>query len=64
MPSYRVTVRIGKPGRQYDVRDVQADTLQAALRQVIDEFPSDGEDSDLIEIRRQVEPEGRNYSAG
>jgi hypothetical protein len=64
MPRYRMTLRIRQPGRQYDVRDVDAVTMRAALAQLVDDFPADGEQSDLLEVRLHLEPEERAYSAG
>ncbi|HEX7117306.1 MAG TPA: hypothetical protein VF212_00865 [Longimicrobiales bacterium] len=65
MARYRVTIRYGDSGKRYEVIDVEAATLRDALRRAADEFPSDAEDTaDLAEVRLQVEPEAREYTAG
>ncbi|HSL70842.1 MAG TPA: hypothetical protein VK864_11415 [Longimicrobiales bacterium] len=64
MPRYRVTIRIGRPGRQYDVHDVDAGSLRDALEHVLARYPADAEAADLLEIRLHVEPEERSYSTG
>ena len=64
MPRYRMTVRIGRPGRQYDMQDLEAETLRDALRQALEQFPADAAQSDLLELRLLVDAEQRSYSAG
>ena len=62
MSRYRMTVRIGKPGRQYDMQDLSAESLLDALRQALERFPHDGESGDLLEIRLHSDPEQRPYT--
>lgn len=61
MPTYRMTLRFGAPRHQYDVIDIDAPSLRAALRQAADQFP-DGADAtaDLLEVRRLVDPDERS----
>jgi hypothetical protein len=65
MPLYRVTIRFGAPKQQYDVQDITANSLREALRMAADLFPEAAVDSaDLAEVRRQADPDGREYTAG
>jgi hypothetical protein len=61
MSRYRMTVRIGRPGRQYDMQDLSAHSLLDALRQALERFPQDGEGGDLLEIRLHTDPDQRPY---
>lgn len=64
MSLYRVTIRFGVPHR-YHVEDVRAASLEDALRRAADAFPSGiAETADLLEIRRQLEPEQREFTPG
>jgi hypothetical protein len=57
---YRVTIRFGSPRQQYHVMDLTADSLREALRLATDDFPEAAlHDADLVEIRRQTQPEER-----
>jgi hypothetical protein len=62
MPSYRVTFRYGAPRARYEVLDIEADDLRAAMREaadrVTDEVTSTAE---LVEVRAQADPEDREY---
>ncbi|MFO7261467.1 MAG: hypothetical protein DIU52_009950 [bacterium] len=65
MNQYRVTIRFGSRRSQYRVLDVEAATLREALRRVVEDFPAEAEaTADLIEVRRQVDPEARAYTPG
>ena len=65
MNQYRVTIRFGAPRPQYRVLDVEAATLREALRRAAGDFPPEAEaTADLIEIRRQVHPDAREYGPG
>lgn len=56
MPTYRMTLRHGAPGKRYHVVDLDAPDIRAALMQAVNAFPPDGERTgDLIEIRVHVE---------
>ena len=61
MPTYRVTVRHGRPQR-YHTLEVEAPDVADALRDAADRLPADvvGE-ADLVELRTSVDPERRSY---
>lgn len=60
MTQYRVTIRFGSPRQQYHVMDLTANSLREAMRMATEEFPEAAlTDADLVEIRRQVQPEER-----
>ena len=61
---YRMTVRIGKPGRHYDMQDLEAGSLLDALRLALERFPQDGANGDLLEIRLHTDPDARLYTPG
>jgi hypothetical protein len=65
MPRYRVTIRFGEGWQRYEVLDVEAADVPAALRGAADRFPAETlATADLVELRLQQEPEGRPYGAG
>lgn len=63
MPSYRATFRYGGTRPQYEMLDIEADDLRAALT-VAAERVSDEvvETAELVEIRRQADPDEREYT--
>ena len=62
MPSYRVTVRWGAPRALYEVIDVEASDLRAALTAAAERIPDEVAGSaELAEVRRQVGPDDREY---
>lgn len=62
MPSYRVTFRYGAPRALYEVLDIEAAELRAALRAAAEEVPDEVvETAELVEIRVQADPEEREY---
>jgi hypothetical protein len=62
MPLYRVTIRFGSPRQQYHVVDITANSLREATRIAVDRFPEAAlATADLSEIRKQTEPEEREY---
>ena len=64
MNSYRVTIRHGHPQR-YHIEDVQAESLIAAVRIAADRLPEEARaTADLLEIRLQADPAGREYTRG
>lgn len=64
MPSYRATIRYGEP-QTYEMVDVRAADLRAALREVEAAFPEAAvATADLVEIRRMVSPDEREYGPG
>ena len=61
MPHFRATIRYGAP-QTYHVLDVEAADLPAALERIVRSFPEgSAATADLIEVRRQSEPESRSY---
>jgi hypothetical protein len=62
MALYRVTIRFGLPRQQYHVMDLTANSLREAMRMAVAEYPeAAAADADLVEIRRQVDPDAREY---
>jgi hypothetical protein len=62
MALYRVTIRFGSPKQQYDVLDLTANSLREAMRMAVEQFPdAASEDADLVEIRRQLDPDDREF---
>lgn len=65
MPHYRITIRYGEPRRRYEVLDVDASDLRAALAESVERFPDAAlETGDLVEIRQQALEEEREYGPG
>lgn len=62
MPSYRVTIRYGAPRARYEVLDLDAEDLRAALRLAADRLTDEvAASAELAEARRQVDPDERGY---
>ena len=60
MTHYRVTIRFGSARQQYHVMDIDAPSLRDAMRLAAADFPQSADgDADLVEIRRQTQPEER-----
>lgn len=60
MVQYRVTIRFGAPQQQYHVMDLTANSLREAMRMAAEDFPEAAmQAADLVEIRRQAQPEER-----
>jgi hypothetical protein len=60
---YRATIRYVSGVQRYHVVDLEADSLEHALRALVEAFPSGLESSaDLLEVRRQVDVETRPQS--
>lgn len=60
MIQYRVTIRFGSPRQQYHMMDITASSLRDAMRIASEDFPEAAlADADLVEIRRQTQPEER-----
>lgn len=60
MTAYRVTIRFGDQRPQYHMMDLSANSLREAMRQAAEDFPETAlEDADLVEIRRQTQPDER-----
>lgn len=63
MPHFRVTIRFGAPRQQYHVMDLTANSLREAMRIAGEQYPETAaEAADLVEIRRQVDPEEREFT--
>lgn len=60
MPRYRMAIRYGDVRQQYHMADLEAASLQDALRQAMGAIPPDVDrTADLVEIRRAVDPDSR-----
>lgn len=65
MPSYRVTFRYGAPRALYDVLDIHAPDLRAAMRAAADQVRDEvAESAELVEVRAQADPEEREFTPG
>lgn len=65
MPQYRVTIRFGEPRQQYHVIDLTANSLREAMRMAAEDYPeAAAAQADLVEIRRQRDPEERELGPG
>jgi hypothetical protein len=65
MPLFRVTIRYGQRSHRYHVRDIEAVSLGAAIGRAAETFPDEvGDGGDLVEIRLQADPAGREYAPG
>lgn len=63
MPSFRVTIRYGAPRALYEVLDVEAPDLRAALVAAAERLPEEVmATAELAELRVQADPEGREYA--
>lgn len=52
---YRATIRYGVGVQRYHMEDLEADSLEQAMRKLADAFPSEVRASaDLLELRRQA----------
>jgi hypothetical protein len=62
MPSYRITIRYGGRQARYEVLDVAAPDLRAALTDAAARLPDDvAATADLAEVRVQQDPDARVY---
>lgn len=62
MSLYRVTIRFGAPRQQYHVMDLTANSLREAMRMAAEQYPeAAAHEADLVEIRRQVDPDEREF---
>ena len=62
MPSYRVTIRYGAPRARYEVLDLEAADLPAALVAAAERLSGEvAATAELAEVRRQTEPDEREY---
>lgn len=65
MPHYRVTIRFGGARQRYEMLDLTAASLREAMHMAADRYPDAAtDDADLVEIRRQKQPEERELTPG
>lgn len=65
MPSYRITIRYGAPRALYEVLDVDAADLRAALRAAADGLSDEiVATAELAEVRAQRDPDAREFTPG
>ena len=63
MPSYRATFRYGGSRPQYEVLDIEAADLRAAMAEAAERVGDDiVATAELVEIRLQTDPEEREYT--
>lgn len=63
MPSYRATFRYGGQRPRYEMLDLEAADLRSALRSAAEQVSdAAAETAELVEIRRQADPEERVYT--
>ena len=63
MPSYRVTIRYGAPRALYEVLDLDAPDLRGALAAAAERLPEEiAGSAELAEVRRQADPDAREYA--
>ena len=62
MPSYRATFRYGGAHPRYEVLDIEAADLRAALGEAAERVSEDViASAELLEIRVQTDPDEREY---
>lgn len=62
MPHYRVTIRYGAPRALYEVIDLEASDLRGALEAAAERLPPEvAESAELAEVRRQADPDRREF---
>jgi hypothetical protein len=65
MPDYRITVRYGGAPPRYEIVDLPAEELRAALRAAADRLSAEvAASADLAEVRVQAAPDSREYTEG
>jgi hypothetical protein len=65
MPDYRITVRYGGAPPRYEILDLPAEDLRAALRAAAERLSAEvAASADLAEVRVQAAPESRAYTDG
>ncbi len=63
MPSYRATFRYGGSRPRYEMLDVEAADLRAALIAAAERVSDDvAASAELVEVRRQADPDAREYT--
>lgn len=62
MAMFRVTIRFGGSRQQYEMLDLTANSLREAMRMAVEQFPEAAlADADLVEVRRQRDPDDREF---
>ena len=62
---FRATIRYIAGAQRYHVEDVDAASLDEAMRLLLDLLPAAvRETADLLELRRQADAESRDYTPG
>lgn len=62
MPSYRATFRYGGSRPQYEMHDIEADDLRAALAEAAERVSDEAAaTAELVEVRLQTDPDNREY---
>lgn len=65
MPSYRITFRYGAPRALYEMLDIDAVDLRAAMRAAADQVSEEAAASaELVEVRAQKEDDDRTFTPG
>lgn len=65
MPSYRITFRYGAPRALYDMLDIDAADLRAAMRAAADQVAEEvAESAELVEVRVQKDDDDRTFTPG
>lgn len=63
MPSYRATFRYGGSRPQYEMLDIEAEDLRAALIAAAERLSEEvAATAELVEVRRQTDPDEREYT--
>jgi hypothetical protein len=63
MPNYRITIRYGGAPPRYELLDLEAPDLRAALREAADRLDDTvAATAELAEIRVQSAPDDRQYA--
>lgn len=65
MPSYRITFRYGAPRALYEMLDIDAADLRAAMRAAADQVSEDvAASAELVEVRVQRDDDDRTFTPG
>ena len=63
MPSFRATFRYGGSQPRYEMLDIEAADLRAALAAAAERLSDEvAETAELVEIRLQTDPDAREYT--
>ncbi len=65
MPSYRITFRYGAPRALYEMLDIDAADLRAAMRAAADQVSEEvAASAELVEVRAQKDDDERAFTPG